>query len=392
MKFIKWASIFTAMAFVFTTIFSFSGENSAQAASDYQIEINKTTNYLYLYKGGKVVSQYRVATGRSTSLTPEGTFKIIIKIVQPGWTSPDGEQIPGGDPKNPLGPRWLGLQVNGDNGRTYGIHGTNNPSSIGSHASSGCVRMLNEQITQLYNTVSTGTMVWIHTGTSDGVWRGEGSGQTPAPTPTTPVTGKLTVSVNLANIRAAASLNSKVVQRVSRGTVLNQVGVSGEFYKIKLKSGAYAYVHKSVVTSGGGTSTPVPTTPATGKLTVSVNLANIRAAASLNSKVLQRVSRGTVLNKVGVSGEFYKIKLKSGAYAYVHKSVVTSGGSTTPATGKLTVSVNLANIRASASLNSKVLQRVSRGTVLNKVGVSGEFYKIKLKSGAYAYVHKSVVK
>jgi hypothetical protein len=245
MKFTKSASIFTAVVFVFTTIFGFGWGNSAQAASDYQIEINKTTNYLYLYKGGKVVSQYRVATGRSTSLTPEGTFKIIIKIVQPSWTSPDRELIPGGDPKNPLGPRWLGLQVNGDNGRTYGIHGTNNPSSIGSHASSGCVRMLNEQVIQLYNTVSTGTMVWIHTGTSNGVWRGEGSGQTPAPT--TPATGKLTVSVNLANIRAAASLNSKVLQRVSRGTVLNKVGVSGEFYKIQLKSGAYAYVHKSVV-------------------------------------------------------------------------------------------------------------------------------------------------
>lgn len=244
MKTVKWIGVFASLALVFTSIFSFLSSNSADAAasSPYKIEVDKKTNYLYLYKAGKIVKTYRVATGRTKSLTPEGTFRMIIKINQPGWKG-----IPGGDPKNPLGARWLGLQVNGDNGRMYGIHGTNNPKSIGTHASSGCVRMHNNDVINLYNTIPTNTLVWIHYGKHDGIWHGRHLDIKPKPTPSQPATGKLTVTVSLANIRATASLNGKIVQRVPRGTVLNKVGVSGEFYKIKLKSGAYAYVHKSVV-------------------------------------------------------------------------------------------------------------------------------------------------
>ncbi|WP_051271266.1 L,D-transpeptidase [Shimazuella kribbensis] len=240
MKAAKWVSILTALALVFTVVFSFGATNSSYAAGgpdDYKIEVNKSNNTLYLYnKYGKVAKTYQVATGRTTSLTPEGTFPIIIKINQPGWKG-----IPGGDPKNPLGPRWLGLQVGGDNGRMYGIHGTNNPSSIGSYASSGCVRMYSNKVIELYNTVGTGTLVWITKNKHDGVWHGKHRTSTPSPA------GKLTVTASAANIRAAASLTAKVLQVVPRGTVLNKVGKVGDFYKIKLKSGAYAYVHNSVV-------------------------------------------------------------------------------------------------------------------------------------------------
>jgi hypothetical protein len=239
MKAIKWVSIFTALALVFTGLFSFGAVNRSYAAGgpdDYKIEVNKSNNRLYLYnKYGKVIKTYKVATGRTSSLTPEGTFEIIIKINQPGWKG-----IPGGDPRNPLGPRWLGLQVGGDNGRMYGIHGNNNPASIGTYASSGCVRMYNNQVIELYNTVGTGTLVWITKNKHDGVWHGRHRTSKPS-------TSKLTVSVSAANIRATASLKGKVLQVVPRGTVLNKVGVSGDFHKIKLKSGKYAYVHKSVV-------------------------------------------------------------------------------------------------------------------------------------------------
>jgi hypothetical protein len=246
MKPSKWLGVFAALTLVFTSIFGFVGGNSADAAtSPYKIEIDKKTNYLYLYKAGKIIKTYRVATGRTKSLTPEGTFRIIIKISQPGWTNSSGKTIPGGDPKNPLGARWLGMQVNGDKGRTYGIHGTNNPSSIGTHASSGCVRMHNNDVINLYNTVPTGTLVWIHYGKHDGIWHGRHLDITSKSS--TPASSKLTVTASIANIRATASLKGKVVQKVPRGTVLNKVGASGDFHKIKLKSGAYAYIHKSVV-------------------------------------------------------------------------------------------------------------------------------------------------
>jgi len=67
----------------------------------------------------------------------------------------------GGDSKNPLGTRWIGFDAEGTDGRTYGIHGTNNPASIGHYVSEGCVRMQNEVIESIFQTVPLGTKVLI---------------------------------------------------------------------------------------------------------------------------------------------------------------------------------------------------------------------------------------
>ncbi|WP_407673399.1 L,D-transpeptidase family protein [Paenibacillus silvisoli] len=124
------------------------------------IEIDTTKNKLYVRSGaGAVVKSFDIATGKRKGLTPTGTFEIVTKIKNPWYTAKD---IPGGDPKNPLGSRWLGLNVPNTQGRTYGIHGTNAPSSIGTNASAGCIRMLNKDVEWLYNTVPTGTKVKIH--------------------------------------------------------------------------------------------------------------------------------------------------------------------------------------------------------------------------------------
>lgn len=125
-----------------------------------RIVIEKSANLLRLYENGKLLKTYRVATGRDPSLTPEGTFSIVNKIPQPSWTSPEtGETIPGGSPRNPLGSRWLGLSIGG--GSRYGIHGTNQPSSIGQHISLGCVRMHNRDVEELARLVPIGTPVVI---------------------------------------------------------------------------------------------------------------------------------------------------------------------------------------------------------------------------------------
>ncbi|OIJ12554.1 hypothetical protein BKP37_14100 [Anaerobacillus alkalilacustris] len=123
----------------------------------YSILINKGENTLIVYQDNKQVKRFQVATGKSPSLTPEGTFKIVNKI-EPWYITSD---IPGGDPNNPLGSHWLGLDVPGTNGSTYGIHGTNNPNSIGSYVSKGCIRMHNTDIQWLYNHIPTNTIVII---------------------------------------------------------------------------------------------------------------------------------------------------------------------------------------------------------------------------------------
>ena len=71
--------------------------------------------------------------------------------------------IPGGDPRNPLGSRWLGINANGTRGTTYAIHGNNNPDSIGGYVSSGCVRMHDSEVEWLFNQVPVNTPVIITT-------------------------------------------------------------------------------------------------------------------------------------------------------------------------------------------------------------------------------------
>ncbi|WP_281888363.1 L,D-transpeptidase [Paenibacillus sp. YYML68] len=120
--------------------------------------VEKKKNRLTVFHNGRVVRTFPVATGRRVELTPTGTFRIVTKIVKPWYVR---KKIRGGDPANPLGSRWLGLSVPGTGGYTYGIHGTNRPYSIGTSASSGCIRMLNRDVEWLYRHIPLGTVVFI---------------------------------------------------------------------------------------------------------------------------------------------------------------------------------------------------------------------------------------
>ncbi|SDC68055.1 L,D-transpeptidase catalytic domain [Paenibacillus sp. UNCCL117] len=120
--------------------------------------IEKKTNRLSVVHNGRIIRTMPVATGRRKGLTPTGTFRIVTKIVKPWYVR---KQIPGGDPANPLGTRWMGLNVPGTGGYTYGIHGTNRPYAIGSSVSSGCIRMLNRDVEWLYRHMPLGTVVLI---------------------------------------------------------------------------------------------------------------------------------------------------------------------------------------------------------------------------------------
>lgn len=126
------------------------------AAQDMHIVISKKTNQLALMQWDKTIKVFPVATGRHPSYTPEGTFTIVTKLINPYYGK---GRIPGGSPRNPLGPRWLGLSKGG--GGVYGIHGNNSPASIGTYASAGCIRMYNNDVIWLYDQVPRGTSVTI---------------------------------------------------------------------------------------------------------------------------------------------------------------------------------------------------------------------------------------
>jgi lipoprotein-anchoring transpeptidase ErfK/SrfK len=126
------------------------------------ILIDKSTNKLYFYEEGELVKSFPVATGKKPSYTPEGLFTIHEKIKNRPYYK---EKIKGGDPKNPLGDRWLGLKVtvNGKTSYAYGIHGNNNEKSIGKYVSAGCIRMHNKDVRWLYEQIKTSTPVYIAT-------------------------------------------------------------------------------------------------------------------------------------------------------------------------------------------------------------------------------------
>ncbi|RSK27177.1 LysM peptidoglycan-binding domain-containing protein [Bacillus sp. HMF5848] len=133
------------------------GEEKTTTKKDYEIVISLESNVLMLYQDQKLVKKWSVATGKNNA-TPKGSFQILTKISNPGFTP---RNIPGGAKNNPLGTRWLGLNVPGTSGRTYGIHGTINPSSIGDYVTGGCVRLPNEQVEQLFEYIDIGTKVTI---------------------------------------------------------------------------------------------------------------------------------------------------------------------------------------------------------------------------------------
>jgi lipoprotein-anchoring transpeptidase ErfK/SrfK len=125
------------------------------------IVIRRGSNQLTLYNGMKVVRRFAVATGQNIYPTPLGRFQIVVKWKNPWWYPPNSawakglKPVPPG-PNNPLGTRWMGLSAPG-----VGIHGTDEPASIGYSLSHGCIRMLVPQAEWLFNHVNVGTPVFI---------------------------------------------------------------------------------------------------------------------------------------------------------------------------------------------------------------------------------------
>lgn len=135
------------------------------------IIVSTTERALYQVMGGGKAMRYLVAVGKE-GFAWAGTARVGMKRVNPKWTPPPEmiartpkyakwrNGMPGGIPENPLGIRALYLFTRaGDTG--FRIHGTNAPSSIGTAASSGCIRMLNQEVAELFDATPVGTKVIV---------------------------------------------------------------------------------------------------------------------------------------------------------------------------------------------------------------------------------------
>ena len=127
------------------------------------IVIDTPNHFLYLVEGEGRAIRYGIGVGRP-GFTWSGTHAISAKREWPDWTPPDEmlrrqpylPHFVAGGPNNPLGARALYL------GSTlYRIHGSNEPWTIGTNVSSGCIRMRNADVVDLYERVKVGTKVVV---------------------------------------------------------------------------------------------------------------------------------------------------------------------------------------------------------------------------------------
>ncbi|MGW8825726.1 L,D-transpeptidase [Paenibacillus lautus] len=107
----------------------------------YRIIVDLSDFQLHLLDGNIVVRTFPVAIGKMATQSPPGNYTIVNKQPNPG---------------GPFGAYWLGLSK-----PHYGIHGTNDPSSIGRSVSHGCIRMYNEDVVELASLVPIHTRVAI---------------------------------------------------------------------------------------------------------------------------------------------------------------------------------------------------------------------------------------
>jgi peptidoglycan hydrolase-like protein with peptidoglycan-binding domain len=135
--------LYTLQALVSATDQKLFGEKIPAIPERVSVIIDMDRLTLTLFDGGEPYKQYPVAMGKYESPTPVGNWEIISKQM---------------NPPSVMGTRWLGLNI--PYGQ-YGVHGTNNPGSIGSFASHGCIRMHNVHVEEIYPAVAVGTSVTI---------------------------------------------------------------------------------------------------------------------------------------------------------------------------------------------------------------------------------------
>jgi lipoprotein-anchoring transpeptidase ErfK/SrfK len=130
-------------------------------AAPFVLQVDKSSRTLDLMMNGKLFKRYVVGLGVNGK-TPVGKFQTVVHQTNPDWTPPGGGIIPFGDPRNILGTRWMSIQdTTRPEIKGFGIHGTPLRDSIGAETSNGCVRMLNEDVEELYLLIPRGTEVII---------------------------------------------------------------------------------------------------------------------------------------------------------------------------------------------------------------------------------------
>jgi lipoprotein-anchoring transpeptidase ErfK/SrfK len=131
------------------------GQRLKVSTAKYSVIVDKSQNTLTLKANDEIFKVYTVATGKF-GCTPTGNFTIVEKLENPDWYKSGKGIISANDPENILGSRWLGLSE-----PQYGIHGGAATQDLNRQITNGCVRMMNDEVEELFTILARGTKVTI---------------------------------------------------------------------------------------------------------------------------------------------------------------------------------------------------------------------------------------
>ncbi len=140
-----------------------AGKSYKVIKGPFNVVIHKKAFEMDVFLGNYFIKRYSIGLGRDNS-SPVGEFLAGPRLEKPPWTGEDPKTgrrilVPHGDPSYPLGDHWISLSELPERGgkkTSYGIHGTNEPQSIGTMASRGCIRMHNKDVAELFDLLVSG--------------------------------------------------------------------------------------------------------------------------------------------------------------------------------------------------------------------------------------------
>jgi lipoprotein-anchoring transpeptidase ErfK/SrfK len=143
--------------FISQPLYAAEGASSeVSSAPRRRVVVSIPDRKLAVIENDDMVTVFPVAVGKPATPSPAGTFTIVNRVTNPTYYARDGKTVAPGA-KNPVGTRWIGLSQKG-----YGIHGTDDPRSIGFAKSHGCIRLRNRDVEQLFERVRGGDVVELH--------------------------------------------------------------------------------------------------------------------------------------------------------------------------------------------------------------------------------------